>query len=127
MDRRPQHSERTDTPEIRRKISGDVDRSRPKDDRPRMPDERPLSHSQSQNQPRSVETTPKPKEKKADDFIERKLRPVRDNLSRLKKATPKNYPQKEAMVKILKVELIAIGNFIRAETRDNNELEERLW
>jgi chromodomain-helicase-DNA-binding protein 1 len=31
------------------------------------------------------------------------------------------------MVKILKVELIAIGNFIRAETRDNNELEERLW
>jgi chromodomain-helicase-DNA-binding protein 1 len=31
------------------------------------------------------------------------------------------------MVKVLKVELIAIGNFIRAETRDNSELEERLW
>jgi chromodomain-helicase-DNA-binding protein 1 len=121
VDRRPQHSERNGTPEIRRKISGDMDRPRPSEERPR-------SHSQSQTQLRSVDTTPKPlKEKKPDDFIERRLRPVRDNLSRLKKATPKNYPQKEAMVKVLKVELIAIGNFIRAETRDNNELEERLW
>jgi chromodomain-helicase-DNA-binding protein 1 len=129
IDRRPQHSERNDTPEFRRKISGDGDRPRPKDERSRLVDERPRSNSQSQNQPqnRNVDTTPKPKEKKPDDFIERRLRPVRDNLSRLKKATPKNYPQKEAMVKILKVELIAIGNFIRAETRDNDELEERLW
>lgn len=31
------------------------------------------------------------------------------------------------MVKVLKIELIAIGNFIRAETRDNVELEDRLW
>jgi chromodomain-helicase-DNA-binding protein 1 len=129
FDRRPQNSDRNATPEIRRKASGDVDRSRPKDDRPRLAEERPRSdsHGQNQNQNRTVDTTPKPKEKKPDDFIERKLRPVRDNLSRLKKATPKNYPQKEAMIKILKVELIAIGNFIRAETRDNDELEERLW
>lgn len=129
IDRRPQHSERNDTPEFRRKVSGDGDRPRPKDERSRLVDERPRSNSQSQNQPqnRNVDTTPKPKEKKPDDFIERRLRPVRDNLSRLKKATPKNYPQKEAMVKILKVELIAIGNFIRAETRDNDDLEERLW
>jgi chromodomain-helicase-DNA-binding protein 1 len=127
FDRRPQHSDRNGTPEIRRKISGDVDRSRLKDDRPRLAEERPRSNSHGQNHNRSVDTTPKPKEKKPDDFIERRLRPVRDNLSRLKKATPKNYPQKEAMVKILKVELIAIGNFIRAETRDNDELEERLW
>ena len=127
-DRRPQHAERNGTPEIRRKVSGDADRPRPKDERPRVPEERPRAPSQSQVPNRSVDTTPKPsKEKKPDDFIERKLRPVRDNLSRLKKATPKNYPAKEAMVKILKVELIAIGNFIRAETRDNDELEERLW
>jgi chromodomain-helicase-DNA-binding protein 1 len=107
-DRRPQQGDRNGTPEVRRKPSGDIDRVRAKEER--------------------VDTTPRPvKEKKPDDFIERKLRPVRDNLSRLKKATPKNYPQKEAMVKILKVELIAIGNFIRAETRDNGELEERLW
>jgi chromodomain-helicase-DNA-binding protein 1 len=125
IDRRPPHSDRNGTPEIRRKPSGDVDRPRVKDDRSRLNDERPRSNSQSQN--RITETTPKPKEKKPDEFLERKLRPVRDNLSRLKKATPKNYPQKEAMVKILKVELIAIGNFIRAETRDNGELEERLW
>ncbi|KAH7095898.1 chromodomain helicase-like protein [Paraphoma chrysanthemicola] len=135
VDRRPQHSEHNGTPEIRRKTSGDMDRprpkedrSRPKEERPRPSEERPRSQSQSQNQNRAVDTTPKAaKEKKPDDFIERKLRPVRDNLSRLKKATPKNYPQKEAMVKVLKVELIAIGNFIRAETRDNEELEERLW
>ncbi|KAH7388799.1 chromodomain helicase-like protein [Pyrenochaeta sp. MPI-SDFR-AT-0127] len=126
IDRRPQHSDRNGTPEFRRKVSGDVERHRPKDDRPRLSEERPRSHSQSVVVNRSVET-PKAKEKKPEDFIERKLRPVRDNLSRLKKATPKNYPQKDAMVKVLKVELIAIGNFIRAETRDNPELEERLW
>jgi chromodomain-helicase-DNA-binding protein 1 len=127
-DRRPQQGDRNGTPEVRRKPSGDIDRVRAKEERPRLPEERPRSNSQSQNPSRSVDTTPRPvKEKKPDDFIERKLRPVRDNLSRLKKATPKNYPQKEAMVKILKVELIAIGNFIRAETRDNGELEERLW
>ena len=125
IDRRPQHSDRNTTPEFRRKASGDVDRSWSKDDRSR-PEERPRSHSQSFGVNRSVET-PKPKEKKPEDFVERRLRPVRDNLSRLKKATPKNYPQKDAMVKVLKVELIAIGNFIRAETRDNPELEERLW
>ncbi|KAJ4367513.1 ATP-dependent DNA helicase Hrp3 [Neocucurbitaria cava] len=127
IDRRPQHPDRNGTPEIRRKPSGDVDRPRAKDERVHLPEERPRSHSQSQNHGvnRNVEP-PKPKEKKPEDFIERKLRPVRDNLSRLKKATPKNY-QKDAMIKVLKVELIAIGNFIRAETRDNAELEERLW
>ena len=127
IDRRPQHPERNGTPEIRRKASGDVDRPRSYEDRSRLTDERPRANSHSLNQSRSVDNTPKPKEKKPEDFIERRLRPVRDNLTRLKKATPKNYPQKEAMVKILKVELIAIGNFIRAETRDNEELEERLW
>lgn len=129
IDRRAQHPDRTNTPEVRRKIS-DHDRPRPKEDRSRMSEDRPRSQSQSQHQHvnRSVETTPKAvKEKKPEDFLERRMRPVRDNLSRLKKATPKNYPQKDAMVKILKVELIAIGNFIRAETRDNTDLEERLW
>ena len=131
IDHRPQQSERNGTPEFRRKVSGDMDRPRPKEERPRAPEERPRSQSQSQGQtqiqvPSRSAETPKPKEKKPDDFLERKLRPVRDNLSRLKKATPKNY-QKDAMVKVLKVELIAIGNFIRAETRDNSELEERLW
>ncbi|KAI0572138.1 Chromo domain-containing protein 1 [Pyrenophora tritici-repentis] len=126
VDRRAHITDRNGTPENRRKINGDLDRQRIRDDRPRLSEDRPRSHSQSQVPDRSVET-PKPKEKKADDFLERKLRPVRDNLSRLKKATPKNYPQKDAMVKVLKIELIAIGNFIRAETRDNPELEERLW
>ncbi|KAL5114681.1 ATP-dependent DNA helicase Hrp3 [Pleosporales sp. CAS-2024a] len=132
IDRRPSHAEGNGTPEVKRKASGEAERVRPKEDRPRVADERPPpSNSQSVNPSRSVDNTAKAKEttkeKKGEDFIERKLRPVRDNLSRLKKATPKNYPQKEAMVKILKVELIAIGNFIRAETRDNDELEERLW
>ncbi|KAL6155911.1 ATP-dependent DNA helicase Hrp3 [Exserohilum turcicum] len=126
IDRRQQNADRNGTPENRRKISGDLDRQRVRDDRPRLSEDRPRSHSQSQVPDRSVEAA-KAKEKKPDDFLERKLRPVRDNLSRLKKATPRNYPQKDAMVKVLKIELIAIGNFIRAETRDNAELEERLW
>ncbi|KAF9696258.1 hypothetical protein EKO04_006107 [Ascochyta lentis] len=128
VDRRSEHPERTDTPEFRRKASGDLERQRSRDDRPRPSEERPRAPSQSQNHNRSVDLTPKMnKEKKPEDFVERKMRPVRDNLSRLKKATAKNYPQKETMVKVLKTELIAIGNFIRAETRDNVELEERLW
>jgi chromodomain-helicase-DNA-binding protein 1 len=128
VDRRSEHPERTDTPEFRRKISGDLERQRSRDDRPRPSEERPRAPSQSQNYNRSVDLTPKAsREKKPEDFVERKMRPVRDNLSRLKKATAKNYPQKEVMIKVLKTELIAIGNFIRAETRDNAELEERLW
>ena len=72
-------------------------------------------------------TPNKAKERKTDEFVERKMRPVRDNLGRLKKATQKNYPDKANLAKVLKVELIAIGNFIRAETREQPELEERLW
>ena len=128
--RRSELPERTHTPEFRRKASGDLERQRSRDDRPRPSEERPRAPSQSQIQTpsRSADLTPKPsKEKKPEDFVERKMRPVRDNLSRLKKATAKNYPQKDIMIKVLKTELIAIGNFIRAETRDNTELEERLW
>jgi chromodomain-helicase-DNA-binding protein 1 len=139
IDRRSQHPDRTSTPEMRRKISTDNEKSRLKDshpwkeDRPRLKEERQQSHSQSQNHgnhghSRSVDLTPdRVKEKKTDEFVERKMRPVRDNLGRLKKATQKNYPDKANLVKVLKVELIAIGNFIRAETREQPELEERLW
>ncbi|KAL6702600.1 ATP-dependent DNA helicase Hrp3 [Coniothyrium glycines] len=120
IDRRSQQADRNGTPEIRRKISSDMDR-------PRAMEERPRSVSQNQGGFNRPSETPKANEKKPEDFMERQLRPVRDNLSRLKKATPKNYPQKDAMVKVLKVELIAIGNFIRANTRENPDLEERLW
>ncbi|KAF2706596.1 chromodomain helicase-like protein [Pleomassaria siparia CBS 279.74] len=154
VDRRSQHPDRTSTPEMRRKISTDNERSRIKEERPRKEDrprlkdeharasedrsrqkeerrpqqERQESHAQSHNHSRSVDITPnKASEKKPDEFVERKLRPVRDNLGRLKKATNKNYPAKENLIKTLKTELIAIGNFIRAETREKPELEERLW
>jgi chromodomain-helicase-DNA-binding protein 1 len=128
VDRRPQPPARTDTPEMRRKVSGDVER-------PKLKEERQPSHGQTNNHnhhghSRSVETTPKSVdkiEKKPDEFLERRLRPVRDNLGRLKKATRNNHPSQESLIKNLKVELIAIGNFIRAETRDNAGLEERLW
>jgi chromodomain-helicase-DNA-binding protein 1 len=127
---RPQHPFRTSTPEIRRKISGDVERPRPKDERQHSHNH---SHSQSHGHGhhghnRSVDSTPnRDKDKKPDEFIERRLRGVRDNLGRLKKATSKNYPAKDQLVKVIKVELIAIGNFIRHETRENADLEERLW
>jgi len=127
IDRRPQHVEHNGTPEFHRKVSTDGDRPRAKEERSRAMEERPRSNSQSRVNSRSTET-PIPKEDtKPEDFIEKRLRPVRDNLSRLKKATPKNYPQKDQMIKVLKVELIAIGNFIRVDTRDNPDLEERLW
>lgn len=103
-----QHSRNPSTPEIRRRISGEGEQARPSHSH------RPIVDS--------------PAVKNGDDYIERRMRPVRDNLGRLKKANPKNFPdQKEKMIKVLKVELIAIGNYIRAETRNQKDLEDRLW
>ncbi|KAF2199926.1 chromo domain-containing protein 1 [Delitschia confertaspora ATCC 74209] len=111
--------ERTGTPDIRRKITGDGERPRARDTEERH-------HPHNRNQSR--ESMPKhTSEQNHDEYAERKLRPVRDNLGRLRKATSKNFPSKDQMLKILKVELIAIGNFIRAETRDQPGLEPRLW
>ncbi|PVH98766.1 chromo domain-containing protein 1 [Periconia macrospinosa] len=153
IDRRS-HLEQSSTPEIHRKTSGDIEKSRLKDieksrsrdfekprpkdaeksrskeevSRPKESGQHSQNHAQNHTPRRSVDATPTPsKEKKVDEFVERKLRPVRDNLSRLRKATSKNYPVKETLVKILKVELLAIGNYIRQETRGNPELEERIW
>ncbi|CAI6242685.1 unnamed protein product [Periconia digitata] len=130
IDRRP-HLEHSSTPEAHRKTSGDVDKSRSKTDLPRPKED--LQSAQSHAHRRSADLTPvvvkeqtPSKEKKTDEFLERKLRPVRDNLSRLKKATSKNYPAKETLIKVLKVELLAIGNYIRQETRGNPELEDRI-
>ncbi|KAF2463167.1 uncharacterized protein BDR25DRAFT_397288 [Lindgomyces ingoldianus] len=120
VDRRPPHADRARTPDMRRKIGIENEKPKPKEERHHSQDHH--SHGHSHN--RSVDS---PKVKKSDEFLERRLRPVRDNLGRLKKATPKNYPDKKSVVQIIKVELIAIGNFIRAETRDNAELEQRLW
>jgi chromodomain-helicase-DNA-binding protein 1 len=125
VDRRPQHPARVGTPEIRRKISADSERPRPREER--QPSH---SHGRNHSHNRSLDSTSlanKGKDKKTPDFVERKLRPVRDNLGRLKKANLKNFPDKSQMIRTLKAELIAIGNFIRAETKDNKELQERLW
>jgi chromodomain-helicase-DNA-binding protein 1 len=109
-------SDRKNTPDIRRKISGDIDRARPKDS------------DRGHNHKRSVESASNHvPEQKSDDYAEKKLRPVRDNLGRLKKATSKNFPQKDTLIRVLKIELIAVGNYIRAETRDQPALEARLW
>ncbi|KAF2748148.1 hypothetical protein M011DRAFT_499340 [Sporormia fimetaria CBS 119925] len=114
---RLQKPSRTATPEVRRKQSGEIDRPR-------------LSHGSSSHHAHKRSTDSpslKPTDKKGNDYVEKRLRPVRDNLSRLKRATPKHYPDREKLIKTLKVELIAIGNFIRADCRDNKEMEERLW
>ncbi|KAF2108545.1 chromodomain helicase-like protein [Lophiotrema nucula] len=128
VDRRSQVPDRTSTPDMRRKISGDNERPRHKEER-HHPHGQSHSHSHGHSHNRSVDSTPnKVKERKSDEsFVERRLKPMRDNLGRLKKATQKNYPAKEVLIKILKQELIAIGNFIRADTRDNPDLEDRLW
>ncbi|KAF1956241.1 hypothetical protein CC80DRAFT_71737 [Byssothecium circinans] len=138
-DRRLPHSDRNNTPEIRRKISGDVDRfrskedrsrpkedrSRPKEDRPRLKEERSRL---SEHHHHVASTSPSiNKEKEVDEFIEKRFVPVRECLGKLKKATMKNYPIKDTLVKVLKVQLLAIGNFIHQSARDNPELEERMW
>lgn len=132
IDRRPHLENSSSTPEIHRKTSGDIQKSRLKDDSPKDGHQ---SHSHAHR--RSIDTTPVAlkekktpiavKEKKTDEFVERKLRPVRDNLSRLRKATSKNYPVKENLVRVLKVELLAIGNYIRQETRGDQDMQDRIW
>ncbi|KAF2272566.1 uncharacterized protein EI97DRAFT_452925 [Westerdykella ornata] len=116
IERLSQQLARSGTPELRRNPSIEAERPRP-------------THGQGDNSHRASIDSPstKPVEKKSDDYVERRMKPVRDNLGRLRKASIKNIPDKEKMIKVLKVELIAIGNFIRAETRDNKELEDRLW
>lgn len=109
-------ADRRNTPDMRRRVSGDVDRARPKDS------DRAHSHHRSADSA-SNQTL----DQNSDDYAEKKLRPVRDNLGRLKKATSKNFPQKDTLIKVLKIELIAIGNYIKAETRDQPGLEARLW
>ncbi|KAJ4296768.1 ATP-dependent DNA helicase Hrp3 [Kalmusia sp. IMI 367209] len=130
-DRRPQHSDRISTPEIRRKISGDVEKTRPKEDRPRHQEDRhpSQSHASSHNgHQRSVDSpSHKIKERKIDPEMEKALKQVRDNLGRLKKATGKNYPNKEKLVKVLKKELIAVGNHINTHTRTNPSRGDDLW
>jgi chromodomain-helicase-DNA-binding protein 1 len=136
VDRRPPPSDR--------KVSGDVQKSRSKDERPLPKDERPLPKEErprsqeerpklhSQVRGPSVEraaSTPNEAEKKLDPFLERKLNNMQPNLKRLKKCTPKHY-SKDQMVKRLKVELLAIGNFITHTARENSQtpdLEDRLW
>lgn len=135
IDRRAQ---RIETPEMRRKISGDVKDSRAKEDRPRHSIDRPR-HTEDRHAPpghagshnglqRSVSSpSHKIKEKKTDPDMEQALKQVRDNLGRLKKATSKNYPNKEKLVKVLKKELIAVGNHINAHTRSNPSRGDDLW
>lgn len=135
IDRRPQHS---NTPEMRRKISGEVEKSRSRDERPRHSDGRPRlteerhpshGHANGHNgQTRNIESpSQKVKERKTDPDMERALKPVHDNLGRLKKATSKNYPDKEKLVRVLKKELIAVGNHINTHMRTNASRGEDLW
>lgn len=134
-DRRPQHS---NTPEMRRKSSGDLEKSRSKEERPRHSEGRPRlpeeRHSSQNNvnghggQTRGADSpSHKLKEKKPDPEMERALKPVHDNLGRLKKATPKNYTDKQRLVKVLKKELIAVGNHINTHMRTNPSRGEDLW
>jgi len=129
VDRRPPPSDR--------KASGDVEKSRLKEERPRPKEERPRpqeerhnSHSQARGpSAERADSTPKKAEKKPDEFLERKLSNMQPNLKRLKKCLPKNYPR-DTMVKVLRCELLAIGNFISHIARENSQtpdLESRLW
>jgi chromodomain-helicase-DNA-binding protein 1 len=136
IDRRPPLSDRKVSDDVQKSRSKDErslakdERPLPKEERPRPQEERPKLHSQVRGP--SVEraaSTPNEAEKKLDPFLERKLNNMQPNLKRLKKCTPKHY-SKDQMIKRLKVELLAIGNFITHTARENSQtpdLEDRLW
>ncbi|KAF2637079.1 hypothetical protein P280DRAFT_492703 [Massarina eburnea CBS 473.64] len=131
-DRRISHPDRTSTPDIRRKVSGDAEKSRPKEDRPRPKEDRPRPKEDrtrpQESHHHNVASSPSlSKEKDIDEFLEKKLRPIRDSLGKLKRATTKYYPAKDALIKVLKVQLLAVGNYITQETRGNSEMEDRIW
>ncbi|KAL5438051.1 hypothetical protein PMIN07_005582 [Paraphaeosphaeria minitans] len=121
IDRRPQH---TNTPEIRRKISDVVDR-------PRHNDKHHSSHGHANGHTSHAPSVNSPshklKDSKTDPDMERALKQVHDNLGRLKKATTKNYPDKQKLVKVLKKELIAVGNHINTHMRTNPARGDELW
>ncbi|OCL09033.1 chromo domain-containing protein 1 [Glonium stellatum] len=116
VDRRISQSDRNATPELRRKVSGDGDKTKHG-----KPEERSHQHHHS----RSADLTSNGSQNShRDEYAEKKMRPVRDQLERLKnwKSNPET-----TRTKVLKSSLIAVGNFIRAEVRDQPSLENRLW
>lgn len=116
VDRRISQSDRNATPELRRKVSGEGDKSKHAKSEER-------SHQHHHN--RSVDLTSNGAQNlHRDEYAEEKMRPVRDQLERLKNW--KSYPE-TTRTKVLKSSLIAVGNFIRAEVRDQPSLENRLW
>ncbi|KAF2691233.1 hypothetical protein K458DRAFT_69158 [Lentithecium fluviatile CBS 122367] len=140
VDRRPPQSDR--------KVNGEIEKARPREERPRLSEERHHSHNHghgsghnhghgsghnhkhSPSHSRNDSAAVKSKEKKPDEFLERKLSNMQPNLKRLKKCGPKNYPVKETLVKVLRCELLAIGNFISHLARNDSQtpdLENRLW
>jgi chromodomain-helicase-DNA-binding protein 1 len=131
VDRRLPQTDRVGTPETKRKVSDHGDRIKhvKHDDqnaRPKSSEER--HHPHIHQHQRSVDSPLNGIVKsEVDEYANGKLRGVRDHLDRLSKATAKTYPNKEALIKVLKMELIAVGNFIRAESRDQPNLETRLW
>ncbi|KAF2496183.1 hypothetical protein BU16DRAFT_526699 [Lophium mytilinum] len=127
VDRRGPQNDRVGTPENKRKVSDHGDRikhvkNEDQSSKHRNSEERHHQHH------RSLDSTPngivKPE---LDEYANSKLRGIRDHLDRLSKANAKTYPNKEGLIKVLKMELIAVGNFIRAESRDQPNLESRLW
>ncbi|OCK85920.1 chromo domain-containing protein 1 [Lepidopterella palustris CBS 459.81] len=138
VDRRLPPSDRTGTPDVKRTISGlrggeengegerKLVKSEEHPPKYRTSEERP--HHPQHHHHRSIDSTSNGvQSQNRDEYAEKKLRPIRDHLDRLKKATGKNIPNKENLLRVLKLELIAVGNFVRAEARDQPTLESRLW
>ncbi|KAJ9647797.1 ATP-dependent DNA helicase Hrp3 [Coniosporium apollinis] len=116
-DRRSPQDERNGTPDVRRKTTETDDKHKQ-----RKADQRPKHQSH-----RSTDSIPNGASPPAhDDRLTRVFRPIQSNLERVRNAKPALMPDSNARLKVYKVELIKIGNFIRKEVREGGS-EDQLW
>ncbi|KAF2088907.1 chromo domain-containing protein 1 [Saccharata proteae CBS 121410] len=149
-ERRPQNADRNGTPEIRRKTSGEVHQERSKkrksedfseDRRSKLEDrtkDRPPAEKRQKSEDRSHDKARQHSRRESgtpngqssyDHAHEKRLRSVRENLSRLAKVNSKTYPDKTERSAVIKKEFLVIGKFITELKRDGASSAEqaRLW
>lgn len=116
-DRRLSQADRNGTPDLHRKASGEGHEKV----KPRRSAEEHLHRH------RSIEPTVNGKPD-SEDHIARLCRSIRTNLEHVKGATATLVPEKDKRLKIIKMELLAIGNFIKSKVREGaGGQESRIW
>ncbi|KAI9819916.1 MAG: hypothetical protein M1827_006486 [Pycnora praestabilis] len=129
VERRPSHGElngHANRPEDRRKDSGDLEDERRKH---RKSEER-YNHSQNHHRRVTENGTISTANSEDDQMMRVLFKPVRESLKHVQSATKEGVKSKTERAKILRVELVEIGKFVRnllRDSGDNGTLEGRLW